>query len=281
MLRGDKSRFQLFGDTVNTAARIESSGRRNRVHISSDTAELLKEAGREGWLKKRQDVVKDNKGKGQLTTYWLINPNENFEEDEENSETEDDRITEIGQKMRNLSNDELFESLPPKIQRLVGWNVEILKKILQQIIAKRNAMPDSKNYEGILTRKEAEMRKRTTCLDEVTEIIHLPKYNARAHRVGENPSKIEIPKKVMEQLKRYVAGVAALHRENPFHNFEHASHVTMSVSKLLSRIVAPDEVMNQDDATTDIASSLHDHTYGIVSSKTRTLRSLNATRLRH
>lgn len=30
------------------------------------------------------------------------------------------------------------------------------------------------------------------------------------------------------------------YRNNPFHNFEHASHVTMSVVKLLSRIVAPD-----------------------------------------
>lgn len=49
----------------------------------------------------------------------------------------------------------------------------------------------------------------------------------------------------------------------PFHNFEHASHVTMSVAKLLSRIVehSPDRTM----AAKCVASSLHDHTYGIVS----------------
>jgi len=30
-----------------------------------------------------------------------------------------------------------------------------------------------------------------------------------------------------------------MHPDNPFHNFEHASHVAMSVQKLLCRIVAP------------------------------------------
>ena len=48
------------------------------------------------------------------------------------------------------------------------------------------------------------------------------------------------------------------HRDNPFHNFHHAAHVTMSVSKLLSRIVAPD-VMSQEG---ELESKLHDHTYG-------------------
>jgi hypothetical protein len=37
--------------------------------------------------------------------------------------------------------------------------------------------------------------------------------------------------------------------------------VTMSVSKLLSRIVAPDI----DEKSKDLAHSLHDHTYGITS----------------
>lgn len=39
----------------------------------------------------------------------------------------------------------------------------------------------------------------------------------------------------------------------------------MSVSKLLSRIVAPDEVLNHSEDTGVMASELHDHTYGITS----------------
>jgi hypothetical protein len=59
-----------------------------------------------------------------------------------------------------------------------------------------------------------------------------------------------------------------MYRDNPFHNFKHASHVMMSVSKLLSRIVAPDDILNADkDATKskDFGWSVHDHTYGMMS----------------
>jgi hypothetical protein len=54
--------------------------------------------------------------------------------------------------------------------------------------------------------------------------------------------------------------------DNPFHNFEHASHVTMSVVKLMARIVAPElEVDKQAVVGHEVASTLHDYTYGITS----------------
>jgi hypothetical protein len=53
-----------------------------------------------------------------------------------------------------------------------------------------------------------------------------------------------------------------MYRNNPFHNFEHASHVSMSVHKLLSRIVAPDVDTSDEE---NLAKNLHDHTYGITS----------------
>ena len=39
----------------------------------------------------------------------------------------------------------------------------------------------------------------------------------------------------------------------------------MSVSKLLSRIVAPEEILRQEEEGANLAASLHDHTYGITS----------------
>jgi len=57
VLRGDKGRFQLFGDTMNTASRMESNGGKGRVHISGDTAACLEAAGKGKWVTEREDQV--------------------------------------------------------------------------------------------------------------------------------------------------------------------------------------------------------------------------------
>ena len=46
VLRGQNARFQLFGDTMNTAARVESTGMPGRVQISKTTADFLAAAGK-------------------------------------------------------------------------------------------------------------------------------------------------------------------------------------------------------------------------------------------
>merc|ERR1712038_1761459 len=77
VLRGLKSRFELFGDTINTASRMESTGKPNTIQISAQTAELLENSGCHHWFKPREDLV-FAKGKGELQTYWLdMNCNQN------------------------------------------------------------------------------------------------------------------------------------------------------------------------------------------------------------
>lgn len=58
VLRGQKSRFQLFGDTMNTAARMEQNGVRNKIHISQDTADRLVAGGKAKWVTQREDGKK-------------------------------------------------------------------------------------------------------------------------------------------------------------------------------------------------------------------------------
>ncbi|KAL7525767.1 hypothetical protein ACHAXR_001150 [Thalassiosira sp. AJA248-18] len=81
VLRGNKARFDLFGDTINTAQRIESTGEPNKIHISRETAELLEEAGKGDWLIPRESSV-SAKGKGELKTFWLNTSGTPMEEEE-------------------------------------------------------------------------------------------------------------------------------------------------------------------------------------------------------
>jgi class 3 adenylate cyclase len=72
VLRGHKSRFQLFGDSMNTAARMESHGLAGQIHISEDTAKALMAKGKAHWVAPREDQV-NVKGKGLLNTFWVVN----------------------------------------------------------------------------------------------------------------------------------------------------------------------------------------------------------------
>jgi len=133
-------------------------------------------------------------------------------------------------------------------------------RLLKQIVARRKAcgLPLYGTTDVESSVHFAEEGK--TTIDEVAEIITLPKFNAKAAAKQEDPDSIQLPRQIVDQLYDYVSNIAAIYNDNPFHNFEHASHVTMSVVKLLSRIVAPSDVEDNGDGKT-----LHDHTYGITS----------------
>jgi class 3 adenylate cyclase len=70
VLRGERSRFQLFGETVNIASHIEHMGVQDRIHVSTATARYLIDAGKGRWLKSRTDRV-HAEGGGQIQTYWI------------------------------------------------------------------------------------------------------------------------------------------------------------------------------------------------------------------
>eukprot|EP00980_Cylindrotheca_fusiformis_P027394 scaffold20324_cov86-Cylindrotheca_fusiformis.AAC.2 len=70
VLRGERCRFQLFGDTMNTAACMESGGERNRIQMSPVTADLLAKAGFSKWVVPRSHKI-FVKGKGEMQTYWM------------------------------------------------------------------------------------------------------------------------------------------------------------------------------------------------------------------
>lgn len=271
VLRGDRARFQLFGDTVNTAARLESTGIPNRIQVSQESAGYIIDCGKGHWLKAREDMV-EAKGKGLLKTYWLVDIKHQHRRQKGSS---DSGHSDVDSSTRVSEEAALFDN---KQQRLVDWISEALIRLLQQIVARRMA----KGEKSLPSTKRGTQSKGSNHntfpvsdfpisgfpIDEVQEIIHLPAFDTNTARVQKDPSTIEIDPEVIMELRELVGCIATLYNNNPFHCFAHASHVVMSVTKLMSRIVAPTELLETDDHLNypdSHAASLHDHTYGITS----------------
>jgi Adenylate and Guanylate cyclase catalytic domain len=148
---------------MNTAARMESTSSLSRIQISSATAEELTKWKRGKWIKPRDGTV-SVKGKGNMQTYWLETREESMrraklgraskprrekvemavvhERDDEKSESsgEDNEETfheEEDDDCLDVDNSNGRLKTMSKTERLVEWNVEVLKKLLQQILAAR------------------------------------------------------------------------------------------------------------------------------------------------
>ena len=234
----------------------------NRIQMSQETTDLLIAAGKSQWLRARQEKV-NAKGKGELQTYWLDVHHDSAVRSTSSggnsaeSEKHHDKDQQASSTPVHSVMAAPISTAAEKHQRLISWNTDILARLLTQIIARRESRQEKPDPPERIRRLEESIGRDDTVLSEVTEVIMLPPFENTTNAI--DPSRIELSEDVVNQLRDYVQTLAAMYRENPFHNFEHASHVTMSVLKLLSRIIAPSDLKNDTDKT------LHDHTYGITS----------------
>jgi len=192
-----------------------------------------------------------------MQTYWLDMKSTNSSASC-GSEHQDEELSPSEEVNKNET--VITGALCEKHLRLVSWNTEIIVKLLKEVLAHREASsvkPDS--FAAIRLAEKEQLQCNLIVLEEVQDVIALPKFDAEAAKSQKMVCSIDLEETVKEQLENYIQTLAAMYHANPFHNFEHASHVTMSVVKLLSRIVAPSEIDTGND------QDLHDHTYGITS----------------
>jgi hypothetical protein len=146
------------------------------------------------------------------------------------------------QSLKPVTNEESKDS------RLIEWNVDVLSRLLRNIVAKRTVMGDSENISDPSSNVNASKYlaaegESISILKEVKEKIEMPEMEAK---IFFNESKvdaesIELSPLVMAQLRAFVMTIETMYHNHPYHNFEHASHVGMSLAVLLSRLANNDQ----------------------------------------
>ena len=201
---------------------MESTGIRDKIQVSESTYFLLIEAGKNQWVKPRSDAV-IAKGKGSLRTYWL-DPKAKSGSSTAGSSVSGAESSETSSHV-NLPNGQV----PPQItslrqqksaeaamkhERLVNWIVDMLHEHIRKVVAMRKPKSRSKSFKAVFTPNPNQ-----TSLDEVAEVIYLPRFCEKNFAEAQNANDIDIGDDARAQLKEYVSTIASMYRDNPFHNF--------------------------------------------------------------
>lgn len=125
-----------------------------------------------------------------------------------------------------------------RVARLIGWNVEVLLRLLKQIVARRNASETMVSdtvaailHESLIVQRSAD----GMVLDEVKEIIELPRFDARAAKNQQDIESIALDPKVPQQLEEFLMTIGRGYRDNPCMCF--VMHFCCLVSRTLISII--------------------------------------------
>jgi 3'5'-cyclic nucleotide phosphodiesterase/Adenylate and Guanylate cyclase catalytic domain len=273
---------------MNVASRIESTGEKNKIHLSKETARLLPQY----MVTKREDVVV-LKGKGPQETFWLTLPSESSGSyassmSDESGNKSDSRDHVDGECWEGTSLEGVLglTKITSEMESLIDWNVDVLKPLLSAIVSHRSASSTK-------SAQKSEAFEADKVDLKVHMVIPLPQFDESVPFNTMRQSRQQnVSEGVESELHEFVTALATCYPRNPcksslctgqllahfvnclisgililffaVHSFEHCSHVVLSATKLLKRILAPDDIPQQRDEGLTL-KVLHEHTFGITS----------------
>jgi hypothetical protein len=297
VLRTEKSRFQLFGDAMNMASRMETTSESNRIQLSQSTAEQLIEFGKAGWLRPRDELVKV-KGKGMVQTWWLASrPIETsttrkvsfakgdrllFKMGEDNVSTRMMCIeSELSDSERSFDDNAFFlsngqlstlfeeedELIDPEEsgrtdevctrQKHIRWHTDQLARGLKRIATKR---PQGSSVD--ISQLKFVPSEGSLAIDELVSSIPAPVSDGMTSSAPKNVTDdVDLNPAVMAQLLDFVSMISTMyHARNKYHSFERSTHVSMTASMFLNRIWLSDE-----DEELPLVDEMNALTFGVSS----------------
>lgn len=202
---------------MNVASRMESNGVKGRIQLSQATAGTLIAAGKSHWLIPREDLI-IAKGKGQLQTYFLTDRTSRSSRhgssvvDSESSRGDQEETMLMIEKSGGDNVEHQKRHM--KALRLIDWNVEVLSKLLQQIIVRRE-MGSNMGQRVAKAERRASGMVKNAAMGQIQEVISLPAFDEKFHSLEEkDKTAVELPEHVSGQLNNFVKHIASMYRNN-------------------------------------------------------------------
>jgi hypothetical protein len=192
---------------------MESTGVRDKIQLSVATAKLLIKAGKGTWIEKREGMV-DIKGKGSQETFFVRDSCDNVTSGRAAPTVDTNNSSSEARDKQSCS----FKTV--------------------------DKFSNTSDKSARLVDWNTDVLAR--------HIIAIVKHQ-KALADSDVLTNEEVSPTVMTQLRHFVQMVASMYNNNPFHNFSHASHVTLSIEKMLSRVERNSEFIS-DGFTNNICS---------------------------